>query len=154
MAGDFHPLGGTLGIDREYRDALFVGGLDGRADREPVTRHEDDGSNAARNEILHLVGLLFDIHVGVDHEGFVAVLFRLGLDVIADNLEKRVGQCERRIGDDALFIRASTSATIVVVGGLFCRGRTADEGERQGGQAKELCDTFHVNLKAKSVARE
>ena len=92
------------------------------------------------------------------------MLFRLGLDVVADDLEKRVGQRKGRVGDETLgFCRVGVGSIAGGVGGCCCVGvaaipaiafrffgvrGAANEGERQGGQAKELCDTFHVNLKA------
>ena len=76
--------------------------LHGRADGHPVAWHKDDGDNILRNEIVDLVGLSFYIHVRIYLNCFITVLLRLGFDVISNHLKERVGQCERRVGDDSL----------------------------------------------------
>ena len=47
VPGDFSAFCSALGIDGEHRDALGVGGLDGRPNREPVAWYKYDGGNTA-----------------------------------------------------------------------------------------------------------
>ena len=111
MALDLSIFRRTLGIHREHRNAGFVRCLHRRADRQSVARHKDDGGDAAGNEIVHLIGLFFHVHIRIHYADRVTILFGLSLDVIADHLEKRVRKREWRVGDHAFaFSIASTTA--------------------------------------------
>ena len=101
MALDCGVFRRAFGIHGKHRDSRLVGCLHRRSHGESVAWHEHNGSDILGDEIVDLVGLLFHVHIRINHLHGVPVLFRLGLDVIADNLEEGIGQCQRRVCDHA-----------------------------------------------------
>ena len=92
-------------VDREHRHAGRVRLLDHRHDRLRIARTEDDGADLLDEEILHLVALLGDVLVGAQDDRLVAAFLRLGGDVVADDLEERIVERQKRDGDRTLRLR-------------------------------------------------
>ena len=131
MTLDLGVLRCALGIHGKHRDSRLVGRLHRRPHGKAVARHEHDGGDVLGDEIIDLVGLLFHVHIRIHHQHGVPVLFRLGLDVIADHLEKRIRQRERRVGDHALgFGRLAFAAVarVCFFGGISATTATAKPG--------------------------
>ena len=136
MALDLGVFRRTLGIHREHRNAGLVRCLHRRADRQAVARHKDDGGDAAGNEIIHLIGLFFHVHIRIHYANRVTIPFGLSLNVVADDLEKRVGKREWRVGDHTLAfsgLALVADSAVVFIGGR-CIASTATAAE-PGGEA-------------------
>ena len=128
MRNDFGPFREAGNIGGKHGDAFAVGFLDHGANRPAVAGAKDDRGAPGRNKIADLLVLLGDVEFAGDDGGFIAGLFQFSLEIVADDLEERVGHRQHRDADGALGGR----------GGGF-RGGAAerDNDERRQEQAKQ-----------------